>query len=765
MNNASKGLRTVPPFYGGCAPGKSLYRVKGNRPILQLELIQRTIVVQLSRILSVLCFLCLPFNLLFAQWSPVTGSDGYGLRNVFRGSDDALYAWSSYRLFRSIDGAQFWREMPMSGFPMDSPVNGPILWVVRQHPYQADCIVAATNVHEVGIVLRSRDGGSIWQQISTLGGCNAADVAAIDDNCHYINCGRVSINYQCGVALEANEGIHQDYRNHFREIYTRRDGSALLYCTPGTIYSTVSHGRPWKQAIGGVEGETILQLYAEEDTAWIVTEKHGVWRSRDLGNSWAAVNAGLGPPNTPSMFTQKIARDPRGPLVVLTRGGIFASVNGGDNWQYAADVLPDVSDVRDFAVTKAGQYLMRIGKDSIMVSEAAGTIWKNKDTGLNLGRINELYFIGDCVYALGAECLYRGVAPFTTASAKWRQCIEGLPNRIVVALTQLPDSTLITFDQDGAVSAKLHSGNSWIQIGNGIPGETIRCSVASANGAIYAGAETGYLFRSTDRGLRWEKIDLLAGGVPITSILPISDNLLLCGTHGAGLYASEDSGTTWKKQSDGLDHQFITALAVCPDRDIFAGSFGGGIFRSTDLGKTWMSAGPESPAKYITSIVVNQANIVAVATIGSGILVSKNKGATWLPLNSGLTDLKIARLVSNEKNHLFIATQEGNVWQNRYDMPTGIREPVHPQSLFVDEPVPHPFRETATFNFTTDEAGRISLVLYDLFGREIRTIFEGGVDAGQHSAALSTGALPSGPYYLLIRNGKTQAGRIVLHLH
>lgn len=70
---------------------------------------------------------------------------------------------------------------------------------------------------------------------------------------------------------------------------------------------------------------------------------------------------------------------------------------------------------------------------------------------------------------------------------------------------------------------------------------------------------------------------------------------------------------------------------------------------------------------------------------------------------------------------------------------------------------PNPSRGGARVSFRLPEGGPVRLVLYDLLGREVRVLLDGGLPAGPHDVRLDTAHLPVGLYVLRITAGSDRA--------
>jgi hypothetical protein len=60
---------------------------------------------------------------------------------------------------------------------------------------------------------------------------------------------------------------------------------------------------------------------------------------------------------------------------------------------------------------------------------------------------------------------------------------------------------------------------------------------------------------------------------------------------------------------------------------------------------------------------------------------------------------------------------------------------------------PNPFNPTTTIKFEVPQATNLRLMLYDMLGREIKTIFEGEAKAGITEVTISAENLNSGVYF------------------
>jgi photosystem II stability/assembly factor-like uncharacterized protein len=115
---------------------------------------------------------------------------------------------------------------------------------------------------------------------------------------------------------------------------------------------------------------------------------------------------------------------------------------------------------------------------------------------------------------------------------------------------------------------------------------------------IYVGTQDGP-YRSTDGGMRWERLAFPDPGMTVWTIHfnPQNPRILYLGTAPAAVYRSDDGGDHWRRlpnarQPERVQMGFDTRLirmAIDPSNpeEIYAGVEVGGLMRSLDGGETW----------------------------------------------------------------------------------------------------------------------------------------------------------------------------------
>ena len=122
--------------------------------------------------------------------------------------------------------------------------------------------------------------------------------------------------------------------------------------------------------------------------------------------------------------------------------------------------------------------------------------------------------------------------------------------------------------------------------------------------------------------------------------------------------------------------------------------------------------------------------------------------------NDGLGDLVFSSAsFAADKPHLFLVEHDGTFVGVREDLET------YPSSIIIKPNYQNPFNPETNISFFLKQAMDVSIEVYDLRGRLVKSLFDGKKEAGLHSVVWSGvepngKALPSGVYFYSISTGQ-----------
>jgi hypothetical protein len=212
-----------------------------------------------------------------------------------------------------------------------------------------------------------------------------------------------------------------------------------------------------------------------------------------------------------------------------------------------------------------------------------------------------------------------------------------------VGTFQLVATDLSTFNPFPAVTSNSFTigAGAWTPVNSGLDGGWISAiaidPVTPAN--IYASAQGGGLYKSTNGGTSWTALDPTLD-VTAIAINPMTPTTLLVGT-SSGLYQSTDSGTTFSYVNINNLSYTVSAVTYAPSAAsviyVATGTNNSQAFRSIDGGTTWTSLS----SFYASAIAVDptNANTLYFAQFGQYLYKSIDGGTTTTFANSGSGDI------------------------------------------------------------------------------------------------------------------------------
>ena len=375
----------------------------------------------------------------------------------------------------------------------------------------------------------------------------------------------------------------------------------------------------WTQT-GGPYGGTIMSLHATpEGILFAGTNRGGIFRSTDGGDTWVSANEGLRVYENnmlPVIFalTQK-----ENTLYAGTNDGLFYSVDNGASWQQLAHFPDEMIGISGIAFIGDALYIGRHTEKGVFFSNDNGKSWTQVDSGLT-GRLGpRLIARGTTLFAQMWDRVFRLKAGETS----WTKLVIKDPSKRDAIL----DITKFVVSDE----------------------------------VIYAAADRG-LFRSTDMGDSWIPIGSEAMQRFYGELAAVGNTVFYIGSGIAGgqVLRSSDAGNSWTTFNTDLTNQSLLSITALSENTLYVGTLSG-VFRSTDGGESWTKINTGIINTHIEDLVFFRNALYTVT--GGGIVKSADDGNSWVPVNEGLVASE-GGMLTVSRGKLYIATNETNYGLN-----------------------------------------------------------------------------------------------------
>lgn len=243
-------------------------------------------------------------------------------------------------------------------------------------------------------------------------------------------------------------------------------GHELFKAEAHALYRSVDDGRHWQavalpKAASEKAVATVAVAARGDQLLYVAGPSLGVWRSRDGGRTWTAKNAGLPSTNVQTLTTH--ADQPGTVYVYVPKKGIFRSEDAGDHWR-----------------------LMDAGPREPILHFVHSKMPGSMQTGW--------------LFAATAKGVRRSMDCF----CGWRDA-GALKTDVTAVAYDQSDPKRVYAITDKGLSVTDNGGERWSQAV--LPSGGIAALVVGETGIVYAADGHGTLFRSSDHGRSWLRVD------------------------------------------------------------------------------------------------------------------------------------------------------------------------------------------------------------------------------------------------------------------
>lgn len=376
----------------------------------------------------------------------------------------------------------------------------------------------------------------------------------------------------------------------------------------------------------------------------------------------------------------------------------------------------------------------------------------------------------------------------------------------------------------GKIFYSSNAGLNWTSQNTGIQNNIVDINFINANTGFAIAWEYGsinpnffgsIILKTTNGGSSWDANYKIDTNIFYSRISFINNqNGFLLG-HPIGILRTSNAGNTWTK--DHLDSSFVYGFPI-KDIKTIGTQFGiacggfmdlaGVIWRTTNSGQNWISFGVAPEPLYAIHFYDNQ-KFIAVGgdfEYGASVVKTTDAGLNWdyTPFNEFGIGFAIAFRSQQEGwiamglGQKFLITIDGGERWTSYPTPNletiqdvtfsnkrhGVAVGQHaailiynsalvgvlntssilPSAIDLKQNYPNPFNPETIISFTLDKPAKVNLKIYDMLGKEIKTLVNSVIASGEHRIKFDASDIPAGVYFYELKtdNGFSQTKKMIL---
>jgi photosystem II stability/assembly factor-like uncharacterized protein len=658
---------------------------------------------------------------------------------ILVGTGEAAYN-NGAGLFKTTNGGSTYTQIPMTPTPAS-------FFKLRYDPTNVNIVHAACNTG----YYRSTDGGNTWTRHQLT--------ARVTD---------LAIN-------PSNSDI----------IYAPVWGDGM--------YKTVNGGLNWtKITTGGIPttnfGRSSISIAnSSPNTVYVNVSKNsddltlGVFKTTNGGTTWTDVKP-VAEFHAFGWYNNSCGVSPTDPNRIVVGGlTLWRSTNGGTSWTQVSNAHADQHVV---TWSSDGTKCWAGNDGGMQFSDDAGITWNYNANYLPITQyvIFEVAPNGQYCYGGSQD---NGISGTTNRGVNWWHWIGGDGGGTAIDPVT-PSKIAVTNGVYGGSYAfrrllTTNNGANWSFIDAGIDPSTqwyhrIRNDKVSP---VYLYNNSGpFVYRSTNYGTSWTKTNPAAFVTDVSDMSVsrynggLGSSVVYACLNNAGTKLMVYDGTSWVNRSAGLGNGTVRHVEphmtnVSTGYALMNGlAAGQKVYKTTNRGENWTNISGDMPNVPMSAIIPHPTDNNKLY-VGSemGCYRTTNGGTNWHRWNNDMANATqvtemgyIDSISANGKFFVVAATYGRSIYYREIsgDDPIAVtgNQFTIPQHYKLNQNYPNPFNPATKIKFELPTNDFVKLEVFDLLGRNVKTLVNGDMNAGYHTIDFNASEFSSGIYFYRITTSK-----------
>jgi len=310
-----------------------------------------------------------------------------------------------------------------------------------------------------------------------------------------------------------------------------------------------------------------------------------------------------------------------------------------------------------------------------------------------------------------------------------------------------------------------NKGINWTYID---PGPYIKTNIYFINEltGFVSGSDGGdhspvaFVNRTTNGGVNWNHYQMYDIGIARNVKFFNQDTgvAFVCNR----LHYSTNGGVNWNQRP--YTTECFNSMSSFNFNSHISFGFLGKIYKSNNCGVNWNAQISGTYKHIYNSYFLDSSTGYAVGDSGL-ILRTSNGGINWTVQNSNTTK-KLFDVYFIDNNVGIIAGEDGTILTTTTGGLTFVNSNSEfiPEGYYLSQNYPNPFNPVTNLEFGISDLGFISLKVYEIIGKEVQTLVNKNLSAGNYKFEFDGSDLPSGIYFYKLEAGDYVVTRRMLLL-
>jgi hypothetical protein len=300
------------------------------------------------------------------------------------------------------------------------------------------------------------------------------------------------------------------------------------------------------------------------------------------------------------------------------------------------------------------------------------------------------------------------------------------------------------------------------------------------------------VFRSDDYGVNWYTVSDQGNmhgydKVHNIAVSPVDPNLLYAtvGTfeyyppdvYYQGIFKSTNGGVTWTNlnvtENSQIPTRFMSNILVESNGDVVVSLSGFGtrhMYKSTNGGSNWFIIDPYFGEPGLPDVPVNDFIIYQseedskyyIAATDIGVFYSDGISGDWYEIYDGMPN-NVVMDIEKYGTMLRVATLGRGAWEMNFASMDDKLKKTQAYNYSLKDNYPNPFNPSTNISFTLAKNENVKIIIYDITGREIKTLINEFKNKGEYTVKFDGTNLASGLYfYKLVTDNFTETKKMLL---